>query len=64
VNAQRATSSFRPVLRSMARRACVAAYSRGKRPGINRDYTSATGFASSCILKMRSGLSIGGTTRW
>jgi hypothetical protein len=63
VNAQRAVSSFRSVLRSMARRARVAAHSRGKRPSINRDCASATGSASSCISKMQSGLSIRGTTR-
>jgi hypothetical protein len=61
VNAQRAASSFRPVLRSMARCARVAAYSRGKRPGINRYCASAMGFASSCISKMQSSLSIRGT---
>jgi hypothetical protein len=64
VNAQRDASSFRPALRSMARRARVAAYSRGKRLGINRDYASTTGSASSCISKMWSGLSIRGTIRW
>jgi hypothetical protein len=63
VNAQRAASSFRLVQRLMARRARVAAYSRGKRPSINRDCASATGSASSCISKMRSYLSIRGTTR-
>jgi hypothetical protein len=47
----------------MARHACVAAYSRGRRSGINHDYASATGSASSCISKMRSGLSIRGTIR-
>jgi hypothetical protein len=64
VNAQRASSSFRAALRSMARLARVAAYSRGKRSGSNRDCTSATGSASSCISKMRSGLSIRGMIRW
>jgi hypothetical protein len=60
VNTQRVTSSLRAALRSMARRARVAAYSRGKRFGINRDCASATGSASSCISKMLSGLSIKG----
>jgi hypothetical protein len=63
VNAQRAASSFRSALRSMARRARVAAYSHGRRSGINRDYASATASASSRISKMRSGLSIRGTIR-
>jgi hypothetical protein len=54
VNAQRAASSFRTALRSMAHRARVAAYSRGRRSGINRD---------CAISKMRSGLSIRGTIR-
>jgi hypothetical protein len=62
-NAQRTASSLRATLRSMACRARVAAYSRGKRSGSNRDCASATGFASSCISKMRSGLSIRGTIR-
>jgi hypothetical protein len=63
VNAQSVASLFRPGRRSMARRARVAAYSRGKRPGSNCDYANATGSASSCISKMRSDLSIKGTTR-
>jgi hypothetical protein len=63
VNAQRTASSLRAALRSMARRARVAAYSRGKRPDSNRDCASATGSASSCISKMQSGLSIRGTIR-
>jgi hypothetical protein len=52
VNAQRAASSLRAALRSMARHARVAAYSREKRSGSNRDCASATGFASLCITKM------------
>jgi hypothetical protein len=63
INTQRAASSLRAALRSMARRARVAAYSRGRRSGSNRDYASATGSASSCISKMRSGLSIRGMIR-
>jgi hypothetical protein len=63
VNAQRIASLLRAALRSMARRARVAAYSCGKRSGSRRDCASATGSASSCISKMRSGLSIRGTIR-
>jgi hypothetical protein len=63
VNAQRAASSLRVAMRSMARRARVAAYSREKRRGINCDCANATGSAFSCISKMRSGLSIRGTIR-
>jgi hypothetical protein len=63
VNAQRDTSSLRAALRSMARRTRVAAYFRVRRSGINRDCASATGSTSSCISKMRSGLSIRGTIR-
>jgi hypothetical protein len=63
VNTQRDASSLRAALRSMAFHARVAAYSRARRSGINRDCASATGSAFSCISKMRSGLSIRGTMR-
>jgi hypothetical protein len=63
VNAQRAASSLRAALRSMARRARVAAYSRGRRFGINHDSASVMGSASSCISKMWSGISIRGMIR-
>jgi hypothetical protein len=53
----------RPGLRSMARRARVAAYSRGKRSRSSRDSANATGSASSSISKMWSRLSIRGTIR-
>jgi hypothetical protein len=42
----------------------VAAYSRRRGLGSIRDLASATGFAVSVISKIRSGLSIRGTTRW
>jgi hypothetical protein len=43
----------------------VAAYSRRRGLGSIRDLASATGFILSVISKMRSGLSIRGTTcRW
>jgi hypothetical protein len=48
----------------MALRARVAAYSRRRGLGSIRDLASATGFAVFVISKMRSGLSIRGTTRW
>jgi hypothetical protein len=47
----------------MARRARVAAYDRGKGSRSSRDLASAMGSASSLISKMRSRLSIKGTTR-
>jgi hypothetical protein len=47
----------------MARRARVAAYDRGKGSRSNRDSASVMGSASSLISKMRSRLSIKGTTR-
>jgi hypothetical protein len=56
-------SSQRPDLRSMARRARVAAYDRGKGSRSSRDLASTMGSASSLISKMRSRLSIKGTTR-
>jgi hypothetical protein len=62
-NAHRAVSSLRPTLRSMARHARVAAYSRGKRSGSSRNSTNAMGFALSSISKMQSRLSIRGTIR-
>jgi hypothetical protein len=62
-SAHRAMSSQRPDLRSMARRARVAANTRGKGSGSSRDLTNATASAISVISKMRSGLSIKGTTR-
>jgi hypothetical protein len=43
VNAQRVASSLRAALRSMARRARVAAYSHAKRSGINRDWATRDG---------------------
>jgi hypothetical protein len=55
--------SQHPGLRSMARRARVPAYSRGKRSRSSRDSANATGSASSSISKMRSRLSIRGTIR-
>jgi hypothetical protein len=65
VNAHRDALSQRPALRSMARRARVAAYSRGKRSRSSRDSANATGSAASSISKMRSRLSIRGTIcRW
>jgi hypothetical protein len=52
-------------MRSMARRARVAANARGKGSGSSRDLANATGFAISVISKMRSDLSIKGTIlRW
>jgi hypothetical protein len=62
-NAHRDALSQRPGLRSMARRARVAAYSRGKRSCSSRDSANATGSASSSISKMRSRLSVRGTIR-
>jgi hypothetical protein len=62
-NAHRDASSQRPGLRSMARRARVAAYGRGKGSRSSRDSANATGSASSLISKMRSRLSIRGTIR-
>jgi hypothetical protein len=62
-SAHRDASSQRPDLRSMARRARVAAYDRGKGSRSSRDSASAMGSASSLISKMRSRLSIKGTTR-
>jgi hypothetical protein len=47
----------------MARRARVATYNRGKGSCNSRDSANAMGSASSLISKMRSGLSIKGTTR-
>jgi hypothetical protein len=47
----------------MARRTRVAANAHGKGSGSNRDLVNATGSATSVISKMRSGLSIKGTTR-
>jgi hypothetical protein len=60
-NAHRDTSSQRPGLRSMGRRARVAAYDRGKGSRSSRDSANATGSTSSLISKMRSRLSIRGT---
>jgi hypothetical protein len=62
-NAHRDVSSQRPGLRSMARRARVAAYDRRKGSRSSRDSANATGSASSLISKMRSRLSIRGTIR-
>jgi hypothetical protein len=59
----RDASSQRPGLRSMARHARVASYDRGKGSRSSRDFANAMGSASSLISKMRSGLSIKGTTR-
>jgi hypothetical protein len=59
----RDASSQRPDLRSMARRARVAAYDRGKGSRSSRDSANAMGSASSLISKMRSRLSIRGTIR-
>jgi hypothetical protein len=47
----------------MARRARVTAYDRGRGSRSSRDSANAMGSASSLISKMRSGLSIKGTTR-
>jgi hypothetical protein len=62
-SAHRDTSSQRPDLRSMAGRARVAAYDCGKGSRSSRDSAGAMGSASSLISKMRSRLSIRGTTR-
>jgi hypothetical protein len=62
-NAHRTSSPQRPDLRSMARRARVAANARGKGSGSSRDLANATGSAILVISKMWSGLSIKGTTR-
>jgi alpha-ketoglutarate-dependent taurine dioxygenase len=62
-NAHRAVSSLRPALRSVARRARVAAYFREKRSSSSRDSANAMGFALSSISKMRRRLSIRGTIR-
>jgi hypothetical protein len=62
-NAHRTSSPQRPNLRSMARRARVAANARGKGSRSSRDLANATGSATSVISKMWSGLSIKGTTR-
>jgi hypothetical protein len=59
----RDASSQRPGLRSMAHRARVAAYDRGKGSRSSRDSANATGSASSLISKMRSRLSIKGMIR-
>jgi hypothetical protein len=48
----------------MARRARVASNARGKGSDSSRDLANATGSVISVISKMRSGLSIKGTTRW
>jgi hypothetical protein len=64
VNARSDASSFRLDLRSMARRARVAAYSHGKRSCRSRDSANAMGSASLSISKMRSRLSVRGTIRW
>jgi hypothetical protein len=63
-SAHRAASSQRPDLRSMVRRARVAANARGKGSRSSRDLANATGSATSLISKMRSSLSIKRTTRW
>jgi hypothetical protein len=63
-NAHRTPSPQRPDLRSMARCARVAANTREKGSRSSRDLTNATGSATSVISKMRSSLSIKGTTRW
>jgi hypothetical protein len=47
----------------MARRARVAANAREKGSGSNRDLANTMGSTISVISKMRSGLSIKGTTR-
>jgi hypothetical protein len=62
-NAHRTSSPQRPDLRSMARRARVAANARGKGSCSSHDPANATGSATSVISKTRSGLSIKGTTR-
>jgi hypothetical protein len=62
-SAHRDASSQRPDLRSMARRAGVAAYDRGKGSRSSRDSASAMGSASLLISKMRSRISTKGTTR-
>jgi hypothetical protein len=62
-SAHKDASSQRPDLRSMAHRARVAAYDRGKGSRSSRDSASAMGSVSSLISKMRSRLSIKGTTR-
>jgi hypothetical protein len=59
----RDASSQRPGLRSMARRARVAAYHRVKGSRSSRDSANATGSASSLISKMWSRLSIRGAIR-
>jgi hypothetical protein len=56
-------SSQRPGLRSMARRARVAAYDHGKGSRSSRDSANATGSTYSLVSKMRSRLSIKGTIR-
>jgi hypothetical protein len=62
-NAHRTSSPQRPDLRSMARRARVAANARRKGSGSSCDLANATGSAILVISKMWSGLSIKGTTR-
>jgi hypothetical protein len=63
VNAQSAVSMILVALRLTARLALVAAYSREKRWGRSRGCVSATGSAVSSISKIRSRLSMRGTTR-
>jgi hypothetical protein len=62
-SSHRALSSQRPDLGSMAHRARVAANARWKGSSSSRDLASAMGSAPSVISKMRSVLSIKGTTR-